>query len=98
MVAAVVFSGMPHDDVVKQEGADIASLAAVMQRPLRPMWISQMTRIWLNEEFDTSSLGFTPVVLISASLPNARQACTTGEGVQLPLHIATDLALAMYCR
>ena len=34
MVAAVVFSGMPHDDVVKQEGADIASLAAVMQRPL----------------------------------------------------------------
>lgn len=38
-----------------------------MQKPLRPLWISQRTRIWLNEVPNIESWDFTPVILISAS-------------------------------
>lgn len=48
-------------------GADIASLAACLKKPLRPLWISQKTVIWLNEVPDHDSWDFTPIILVSAS-------------------------------
>ncbi|KAK3130634.1 hypothetical protein QOZ80_6BG0495950 [Eleusine coracana subsp. coracana] len=48
-------------------GADILSLALCLQKPLRPLWISQRTRIWLNEVPEHESWDFTPIILISAS-------------------------------
>ncbi|KAL6603927.1 hypothetical protein ACP70R_044288 [Stipagrostis hirtigluma subsp. patula] len=52
-------------------GADINSLALGLQKPLRPLWISQRTRIWLNEVPEHESWDFTPIILISASASNA---------------------------
>ncbi|XP_061371149.1 uncharacterized protein C3F10.06c isoform X2 [Gastrolobium bilobum] len=48
-------------------GADIASLAACLKKPLRPLWISQKTVIWLNEVPHHDSWDFTPIILVSAS-------------------------------
>lgn len=48
-------------------GADIASLASLLKKPLRPLWISQKTVIWLNEVPDHDSWDFTPIILVSAS-------------------------------
>lgn len=48
-------------------GADITSLALCLKKPLRPLWISQKTVIWLNEVPDHDSWDFTPVILVSAS-------------------------------
>ncbi|KAF5481959.1 hypothetical protein F2P56_002568 [Juglans regia] len=51
-------------------GADIASLALCLKKPLRPLWISQKTVIWLNEVPDHDSWDFTPIILLSASSSN----------------------------
>lgn len=48
-------------------GADIASIALSLKKPLRPLWISQKTVIWLNEVPDCDSWDFTPIILVSAS-------------------------------
>ncbi|KAM3760165.1 hypothetical protein ACB098_01G173500 [Castanea mollissima] len=48
-------------------GADIASLTTCLKKPLRPLWISQKTVIWLNEVPDHDSWDFTPIILVSAS-------------------------------
>lgn len=56
-----------------QVGADVAGLAAVLKKPLRPLWVSQRSHIWLNEVAHPADLPFTPLILISASLPDARQ-------------------------
>ncbi|XP_057416596.1 uncharacterized protein C3F10.06c isoform X2 [Lotus japonicus] len=52
---------------LKASGADIATLAACLKKPLRPLWISQKTVIWLNEVPHHDSWDFTPVILVSAS-------------------------------
>ncbi|KAK7319947.1 hypothetical protein RJT34_04676 [Clitoria ternatea] len=52
---------------LKASGADIASLAACLRKPLRPLWISQKTVIWLNEVPHHESWDFTPIILVSAS-------------------------------
>jgi tRNA A64-2'-O-ribosylphosphate transferase len=52
-------------------GADINSLAIGLQKPLRPLWISQRTRIWLNEVPELESWDFTPIILISTSASEA---------------------------
>lgn len=54
-------------------GADLAGLAAELRKPLRPLWVSQRSAIWLNEVAHPAYLPFTPLFLVSASLPNARQ-------------------------
>lgn len=59
---------------LKASGADIASLAACLKKPLRPLWISQRSVIWLNEVPDHDSWDFTPIILVSAS-------ASTGGGV-----------------
>ncbi|RVW96352.1 Uncharacterized protein C3F10.06c [Vitis vinifera] len=52
---------------LEASGADIASLALSLKKPLRPLWISQKTVIWLNEVPDCDSWDFTPMILVSAS-------------------------------
>lgn len=52
-------------------GADIQSLVLGLRKPLRPLWISQRTRIWLNEVPEHESWDFTPIILISASASDA---------------------------
>ncbi|XP_042408325.1 tRNA A64-2'-O-ribosylphosphate transferase-like isoform X1 [Zingiber officinale] len=47
--------------------ADISSLASNLGKPLRPLWISQRTLIWLNEVPEHDSWDFIPLILVSAS-------------------------------
>ncbi|KAM7259558.1 hypothetical protein ACFE04_015299 [Oxalis oulophora] len=62
-------------------GADIASLSLCLKKPLRPLWISQRSVIWLNEIPDHDSWDFTPIILLNASSPNGvvLQPRTTSE-------------------
>lgn len=55
---------------LEESGADIASVAASLRKPLRPLWISQKSVIWLNEVPDHDSWNFTPIILVNASSPN----------------------------
>ncbi|KZV25549.1 hypothetical protein F511_26963 [Dorcoceras hygrometricum] len=65
---------------LEASGADIASLASSLKKPLRPLWISQKTVIWLNEVPDYDSWDFTPVILVSASSSSGNfQQHTTSE-------------------
>ncbi|KAI3709578.1 hypothetical protein L2E82_39344 [Cichorium intybus] len=52
---------------LEESGADISSISSLLKKPLRPLWISQKTVIWLNEVPDHNSWDFTPVILISSS-------------------------------
>lgn len=61
-------------------GADIDTVSSSLRKPLRPLWISQRTLIWLNEVPDYNSWDFTPIILISASATNGIiQQRTTSE-------------------
>lgn len=55
---------------LEASGADISSLASLLRKPLRPLWISQKTVIWLNEVPEHDSWDFTPIILVSASSSN----------------------------
>jgi tRNA A64-2'-O-ribosylphosphate transferase len=48
-------------------GADIAGLSALLQRPLRALWLSQASPLWALPE--PASLPFTPLLCVSASAP-----------------------------
>ncbi|KAL1167565.1 hypothetical protein V6Z11_A05G026800 [Gossypium hirsutum] len=52
---------------LETSGADIVILASCLKKPLRPLWISQKTVIWINEVPDYDSWDFTPIILVSAS-------------------------------
>ncbi|KAL8502911.1 hypothetical protein ACS0TY_021873 [Phlomoides rotata] len=52
---------------LEASGADITKIALYLRKPLRPLWISQKTVIWLNEVPEYDSWDFTPVMLVSAS-------------------------------
>ncbi|KAG5225725.1 tRNA A64-2'-O-ribosylphosphate transferase [Salix suchowensis] len=52
---------------LETSGADIASISSCLKKPLRPLWISQKTVIWLNEVPDQNQWDFTPIILVSAS-------------------------------
>lgn len=61
-------------------GADIASFATSLEKPLRPLWISQKSIIWLNEVPDCASWDFTPIILVTASVSvGIAQQRTTSE-------------------
>jgi tRNA A64-2'-O-ribosylphosphate transferase len=65
---AAIESRMPHwIEQFESCGADISSLVHYLKKPLRPLWISQNTLIWLNEVPPYQSWDFTPVILVSAS-------------------------------
>lgn len=51
-------------------GADVDSLALLLRKPLRPLWVSQTTVVWLNEVPESDSWAFTPIILVSASSSN----------------------------
>lgn len=40
-----------------------------LEKPLRPLWLSQNSSIWTNHVAPVHSLPFTPLYLVSASLP-----------------------------
>lgn len=50
-------------------GVDIGALAAALRKPLRPLWLSPASRVWLNHVPDLCELPFTPLFLVSASQP-----------------------------
>lgn len=56
----------------ENSGADIDSLVSSLKKPLRPMWISSSTVIWLNEVPGIDSWDFTPIILLSASSPTGK--------------------------
>lgn len=61
-------------------GSDIGSFASILRKPLRPLWISQKTLIWLNEVPDYDTWDFTPIILVSASATDGLiQQRTTSE-------------------
>lgn len=39
----------------------------MLDKPLRPIWLSQDSRMWLNAMADHTDLPFTPLYLVSAS-------------------------------
>ena len=53
-------------------------MSASLLKPLRPLWVSQLSRMWGGSELSPEGLPFTPIILVSASLPNARQRMSTG--------------------
>ncbi|MED6171330.1 hypothetical protein PIB30_039863 [Stylosanthes scabra] len=67
---------------LKDSGADIASIAACLRKPLRPLWISHKTVIWLNEVPHHDSWDFTPIILISASA-SASASASSSSGVSV---------------
>ncbi|KAL3137186.1 hypothetical protein ABBQ32_006750 [Trebouxia sp. C0010 RCD-2024] len=56
-----------------QVSGDVGRLAAVLDKPLRPIWLSQESRMWLNEMADHANLPFTPLYLVSASKPQPQR-------------------------
>ena len=57
-------------------GLDLKNLEPLLQRPLRCVWISQDDDEWTKHSLNNGSNlydGFTPIILINASLPNHRQ-------------------------
>jgi hypothetical protein len=54
---------------VPQVGADVGHLASVLRKPLRPLWLSPDSRVWLNHVPALGELPFTPLFLVSASQP-----------------------------
>ncbi|XP_030530176.1 tRNA A64-2'-O-ribosylphosphate transferase isoform X2 [Rhodamnia argentea] len=65
---------------LEASGADISSIASCLRKPLRPLWVSQRTVIWLNEVPDHDSWDFTPIILVSASCSSGTaQHKTTSE-------------------
>ena len=70
--------------MTEQVGADVPALAAALRKPLRPLWVSQRTRVWLDAAPDARAFPFTPLVLVSASLPGARQRRVVGARYPRP--------------
>ncbi|EFN58577.1 hypothetical protein CHLNCDRAFT_7874, partial [Chlorella variabilis] len=60
-------------DRLLEVGADLSALAATLRKPLRCMWVSQDSRIWLDSVAGAASLPFTPIILVGASATTARQ-------------------------
>ncbi|XP_010531159.1 PREDICTED: tRNA A64-2'-O-ribosylphosphate transferase isoform X2 [Tarenaya hassleriana] len=58
-----------------ESGADITSIVSCLRKPLRPLWISQKTLIWLNEVPEHDSWDFTPIILLSASASSGEVQC-----------------------
>ena len=56
-----------------QVSGDVGRLAAILEKPLRPIWLSQESRMWLNEMADQAYLPITPLYLVSASIPHPQR-------------------------
>ncbi len=58
-------------DSLLRVGADVEGLAAALRKPLRPLWLSQASTIWVDQVAQPEQLPFTPVILVSASQPHS---------------------------
>ncbi|KXZ52061.1 hypothetical protein GPECTOR_10g1084 [Gonium pectorale] len=58
-------------DSLLRVGADVEGLAKHLRKPLRPLWISQSSTIWVDQVAQPDQLPFTPLYLISASQPHS---------------------------
>ncbi|EFJ52832.1 hypothetical protein VOLCADRAFT_55451, partial [Volvox carteri f. nagariensis] len=58
-------------DALLRVGADVEGLAKVLRKPLRPLWISQSSTIWVDQVAQPDQLPFTPLYLVSASQPHS---------------------------
>lgn len=47
----------------------MAALAGSLRKPLRPLWLSPASRIWINAVPHPTELSFLPLLLLSASAP-----------------------------
>lgn len=74
-------------------GGDVGRLAAVLDKPLRPIWLSQESRMWLNEMADNADLPFTPLYLVSASKPQPQRQFI---GMPLPVNSFAFVLLRMH--
>lgn len=70
-------------DELLEVGADVHGLAEVLTKPLRPLWVSQQSLIWINQVAQPEDLDFTPLILVSASQPVSyqRQSCRMQDAV-----------------
>ncbi|KAL2652312.1 hypothetical protein R1flu_020440 [Riccia fluitans] len=55
---------------LKSVSIDFEQLSNQVKKPLRPLWISQNSVIWLNELPELDDWPFTPIILVSASKPS----------------------------
>lgn len=53
-------------------GPDLRPLARTLHKPLRPLWVSQDTRVFTNMLPALADLAFAPLVLVSASKQRSR--------------------------
>ena len=65
-----------------QVDPSLQNLVTALHKPLRPLWVSQLTRVWIDEVPAPQELPFIPLYLVSASLPNVRQRRQLGGGSQ----------------
>ena len=49
----------------------VAALASALRKPLRPLWLSQGSRVWVDGVAQPEELPFVPLVLVSASDPRS---------------------------
>ena len=76
-----------------QVSGDVGRLAAVLDKPLRPIWLSQESRMWLNEMADHADLPFTPLYLVSASKPQPQRQ-SIGEPQSSITHIHDEMTMS----
>ena len=64
-------------------GGDVAGLASVLAKPLRPLWLSQESPLWALPCPDPAQLPYTPLLCVSASQPlRGHGQRTAGQGLQ----------------
>ena len=74
----------------------LQQLACQLQKPLRPIWISQASSFWDDSAADHSQLDFTPLILISASSPD-RERRLRGEEDLLKILPPTTFVAYLCC-
>eukprot|EP00898_Chlorokybus_atmophyticus_P006029 jgi/Chlat1/6427/Chrsp45S05949 len=58
-------------ETLKSVTSEHTELTGVLRKPLRPLWVSQRTVMWLNEMPDPQDWPFTPLILLSVSQPSS---------------------------
>ena len=80
-----------------QTGLAVDKVAGILQKPLRPLWVSQNSRMWLNEIPAAGELEFVPLLLVSASTPNSRQRQTYSEALHTVIDSLLWVLFAVAC-
>lgn len=80
---------------IVQVSGEVGRLAAVLDKPLRPIWLSQESRMWLNAMTDRTDLPFTPLYLVSASKPSHQRESISLSLLHLPGRLLHNSALLL---